>query len=78
MEGEDILLWSSWISAVIWGAVLVWCVASIVIKSRREREWLDKYVPTLQSELDETSVTSWDTLQELQRKKALNQKRGKS
>ncbi|MBM4325764.1 MAG: hypothetical protein FJ118_01260 [Deltaproteobacteria bacterium] len=78
MEGEDILLWSSWISAVIWGAVLVWCVASIVIKSRREREWLDKYVSTLQSELDETSVTSWDTLQELQRKKALNQKRGKS
>ena len=52
MEIEDILLWSSWISIVIWGAVLVWCVASLVIKSRRERQWLDKYVPTLQRELD--------------------------
>jgi len=77
MEIEDILLWISRISVVIWGAVLVWCVASLVIKSRRERQWLDKYVPTLQRELDETSVASWDTLQEIQRKKALKQKRGK-
>lgn len=66
MDIDSILLWFSWISLVFWSAVLIWCVASIVIRHRKEKQWLEHYVPTLQSDIKEPEIQSWLTLTTLQ------------
>lgn len=66
MDIDTILLWFSWISLVFWSAVLIWCVASIVIRHRKEKKWLETYVPTLESDISEPDIQSWLTLTTLQ------------
>jgi hypothetical protein len=62
MDIETFLLWFSWISLVFWSGVLIWCVASIVIRQRQEKKWLETYVPTLKSDIREPEIQSWLTL----------------
>ncbi len=69
MEFEEILLWFSWISLFFWSGVLIWCVATLIIRAKKEREWLDGYVPTLQSDVAEWNIGSYYTLSELEQRK---------
>lgn len=69
MEFEEILLWFSWISLFFWGGVLIWCTATIVIRIRKEREWENTYVPTLDRDLAEWNVGSFYTLSELEQRR---------
>jgi hypothetical protein len=65
MDLENFLLWFSWISLVFWSGVLIWCIASIIIRQRKEKKWLETYVPTLQSDISEPEIQSWLTLNTL-------------
>lgn len=62
MDLENFLLWFSWLSLVFWSGVLIWCIASIIIRQRKEKQWLETYVPTLQSDIREPEIQSWLTL----------------
>ncbi len=62
MDFENILLWFSWFSLIFWSGVLIWCIASIIIRQRQEKKWLETYVPTLQSDIREPEIQSWLTL----------------
>lgn len=75
MEIEEILIWTSRISLVFWSVVLIWCVISIALRVKKEREWLRHYVPTLEGDLKETDIRSWTTLNEFQRYKKRRDRR---
>jgi hypothetical protein len=66
MELDSILLWFSYLSLVFWSGVLIWCVATIVIRQKKEKEWLKHYVPTLQSDIAEPEIHSWLTLTQVE------------
>jgi hypothetical protein len=78
MELESALLWFSRISLVFWIGVLVWCGVTIARKHQKEKEWLSRYVPTLHSDIRETEIKSWITLDELERLKKVHGKKGKN
>ncbi len=67
MELESALLWFSRISLFFWIGVLIWCGVSVARKSKKEKDWLSQYVPTLQSQIRETEIQSWVTLDEFDR-----------
>jgi len=67
MDLESALLWFSRISFVFWTGILIWCGASIGLKYQKEKKWFSRYVPTLQSDIRETEIKSWITLDELGR-----------
>ena len=48
--------------------ILVWCGLTVAIKSRRDKDWAKTYVPTLGKKIDVTTVRSWLTLAELDRR----------
>jgi hypothetical protein len=62
MEFEEILIWASRVSLVVWTGVLIWCGTSIVLKTKKERDWLNQYVPTLEGDLTESEIHSWATM----------------
>lgn len=65
--GLDVfLLWFSWISLVFWSAVLIWCVGVLIVRWRRDKQWEETYVPTLQSDIEEYDIASWTTLTEFE------------
>jgi len=66
MELDSILLGFSYVSLVFWSAVLIWCIATIVIKQKKEKQWLEHYVPTLQSDISEPEIQSWLTLTQVE------------
>ncbi len=67
MELESALLWFSRISLFFWIGILIWCGVSVARKTKKEKEWLSQYVPTLQSQIRETEIQSWVTLDEVER-----------
>ena len=77
MELESTLLWFSRISFVFWIGVLIWCGVSIAKKYQKEKEWLSQYVPTLQSDIKETEIKSWITLDVFERLRKVHGKKEK-
>jgi hypothetical protein len=69
MEIDEILIWGSRLSLVFWIGILAWCGGSLYVKAKREREWLEQYKPTLESQINEKDVRSYVTLLELEQKK---------
>ncbi len=67
MDLESALLWFSRISLFFWIGVLIWCGVSVARKTKKEKEWLSQYVPTLQSQIRENEIQSWVTLDEVER-----------
>jgi len=78
MELESALLWFSRISLVFWIGVLIWCGVTTAKKHQKEKEWLSQYVPTLQSDIRETEIKSWITLDEFERLRKVHGKKGKN
>jgi hypothetical protein len=66
MELDVFLLWFSWISLVFWSALLIWSAGTLIVRARREKQWEEHYVPTLQSDIQEYDISSWTTLDEFE------------
>ncbi|MBI5571483.1 MAG: hypothetical protein HY914_16180 [Desulfomonile tiedjei] len=66
VELDVFLLWFSWISLVFWSAVLIWSAGTLIVRARREKQWEEHYVPTLQSDIHEYDIGSWTTLDEFE------------
>ncbi len=70
MNVDAFLIWFSNISLVVSLVILIWCGLTVAIKSRRDKEWLKTYVPTLGREISVTAIRSWLTLAEVEKRQA--------
>ncbi len=74
MEIDEIIAKASWALLLVCSAFLLWCGVTVAIKSRKEKKWLETYVPTLGRNLDARKISSWLTLGEVERRRKSEKK----